>query len=147
MFITVNKESGKLFFKGRLENGYRQGRGTEYDESGNVTFDGFYDKGTKLENVVPLEEMKGYWKEYNADHKLISITQRDDLGRKEGICYFYNGEEKIDRISEWKEDKEISASGYCEIYDEPRKVWYKGYFDNGKRVFTVPLEDRNDFSI
>ena len=141
----MNKESGTLYFKGRLENGYRQGRGTEYDESGNVTFDGFYDKGTKLENVVPLEEMKGYWKEYNADHKLISITQRDDLGRKEGICYFYNGEEKIDRISEWKEDKEISTSGYCDIYDEPRKVWYKGYFDNGKQVYTVPLEERKGY--
>ena len=130
---TLNDESGKLYFKGRMEEGYRQGRGTEYDESGNVTFDGFYDKGTKLENIVPLEEVSGYWKEYNAEHKLVSISRRDDFGRKEGICYFYDGEEKIDRISEWKEDKEVSTSGYCEIYDEPRKVWYKGHFENGYR--------------
>ena len=140
-----NDESGKLYFKGRMEEGYRQGRGTEYDESGNVTFDGFYAKGTKLENIVPLEEVSGYWKEYNAEHKLVSISQRDDFGRKEGICYFYDGEEKMDRISEWKEDKEVSTSGYCEIFDEPRKVWYKGYFDNGKRVFTVPLEERKGY--
>ena len=142
---TLNDESGKLYFKGRMEEGYRQGRGTEYDESGNVTFDGFYAKGTKLENIVPLEEVSGYWKEYNAEHKLVSISQRDDFGRKEGICYFYDGEEKMDRISEWKEDKEVSTSGYCEIFDEPRKVWYKGYFDNGKRVFTVPLEERKGY--
>ena len=142
---TLNDESGKLYFKGRMEEGYRQGRGTEYDESGNVTFDGFYNKGTKLENIVPLEEVNGYWKEYNAEHKLVSISQRDEFGRKEGICYFYDGEEKLDRISEWKEDKEVSTSGYCEIYDEPRKVWYKGYFDDGKRVHTVPLEERRGY--
>ena len=142
---TLNDESGKLYFKGRMEEGYRQGRGTEYDESGNVTFDGFYDKGTKLENIVPLEEVSGYWKEYNAEHKLVSISQRDDFGRKEGICYFYDGEEKIDRISEWKEDIEISTSGYCEIYDEPRKVWYKGYFANGKQVYYTPAKEKKGY--
>ena len=128
---TLNNESGKLYFKGRMEAGCRQGRGTEYDEFGNVIFDGFYDKGTKLENIVPSEEMNGYWKEYNSEHKLVSISQRDDFGRKEGICYFYDNEEKINRISEWKEDKEVSLFGSCEIYDEPRQLWYKGHFANG----------------
>ena len=142
---TLNNESGKLYFKGRMEAGCRQGRGTEYDEFGNVIFDGFYDKGTKLENIVPLEEMNGYWKEYNSEHKLVSISQRDDFGRKEGICYFYDNEEKINRISEWKEDKEISTSVYCEIYDEPRKLWRKGYFDNRKRVFIVPMDEKKQY--
>lgn len=142
---TLNNESGKLYFKGRMEAGCRQGRGTEYDEFGNVIFDGFYDKGTKLENIVPSEEMNGYWKEYNSEHKLVSISQRDDFGRKEGICYFYDNEEKINRISEWKEDKEISTSVYCEIYDEPRKLWRKGYFDNRKRVFIVPMDEKKQY--
>ena len=142
---TLNYESGKLYFKGNMEDGYRQGRGTEYDESGNVIFDGFFAKGAKLENIIPLEEMKGYWKEYDNDHKLVSVSQRDDLGRKEGVCYFYDGEGKISRISEWKEDKEISTSGYCEIYDEPRHVWFKGYYENGKRVLAIPLEEKKGY--
>ena len=89
-----------MWYKGHFANGYRQGRGTEYDESGNVTFDGFYDRQFRIENIVPLEEVSGYWKEYNAEHKLVSISQRDDFGRKEGICYFYDEEGEITRISE-----------------------------------------------
>ena len=52
-----------LFYKGYFVNGYREGRGQEYDENGNVVFDGYYKKGKKL-NIVPSNEMgKGYWKE------------------------------------------------------------------------------------
>ena len=50
-----------------------------------MIFDGYYDKGKRLDNIVPLEVMKGYWKEYDEHGKLVSITQRDDFGRKEGI--------------------------------------------------------------
>ena len=144
-YCNIYDEPRKVWYKGHFANGYRQGRGTEYDESGNVTFDGFYDRQFRIENIVPLEEVSGYWKEYNAEHKLVSISQRDDFGRKEGICYFYDGEEKIDRISEWKEDIEISTSGYCEIYDEPRKVWYKGYFANGKQVYYTPAKEKKGY--
>ena len=128
----LNDTAGKMYFKGRLEDGYRQGRGKEFDELGNVMFDGFYKQG-KRQNIVPSKEMKGYWKEYDNNNKLVSITQRDDFGRNEGICYFYDEEGEITRISEWKEDREISTSGYCEIFDEPRRIWYKGHFENGYR--------------
>ena len=37
----LNDNAGKMYFKGRLVDGYRQGRGKEYDELGNVMFDGF----------------------------------------------------------------------------------------------------------
>ena len=128
---TLNDESGKLFFKGKLKKGYCQGRGTEYDEYGNVIFDGFYNQGKRIESIVPLKEIPGYWKEYDEDWKLISISERDDFGRKKGICYFYGGDEKLRTISEWNEDRETRRWGYCTIYDEPRRIWYKGHFDNG----------------
>ena len=128
----LNDNAGKMYFKGRLVDGYRQGRGKEYDELGNVMFDGFFKRG-KRQNIVPSKEMKGYWKEYDEHGKLVSITQRDDFGRKEGICYFYDEEDEITRISEWKEDREIAFFGSCEIFDEPRRIWYKGHFENGYR--------------
>ena len=135
----LNDESGVKFFEGRFENGFRQGRGKEFDLKGNLEFDGFFDKGKKLK-MYAMIEMGQYWKEYDEEGKLISITQRDDFGRKEGICYFYNDSKEISRVSIWKEGREVSDSGYCEIFDEPRKVWYKGYFDDGKLLNTVPSQ-------
>lgn len=55
--------SGNIVFKGSLENGYRHGKGKEYDEQGNVIFEGFLDKGSKL-RMDPFTDMgDGYWKE------------------------------------------------------------------------------------
>ena len=122
---------GTIFFEGYLVNGYREGKGKEYDEKGNVVYEGFYEQGRKM-NIVELKEMKGYWKEMNDANEVISICQKDDECRNDGICYFYsNG--IIDRISEWKNGEEISDSGYCRIFDEPNKVFFEGYFENGKR--------------
>ena len=97
---------GILFFEGYFENGYRQGKGREYDHKGELAFEGFYNKGKKL-NIIPVKEMKGYWKIVNSKNELISICQKDDQGNNQGVCYFYsNGE--IDRISEWKNGEEVS---------------------------------------
>ena len=83
-------------------------------------------------NIVELKEMKGYWKEMNDANEVISICKKNDKFENDGICYFYsNG--IIDRISEWKNGKEISDSGYCRIYDEPNHVFFEGHFENGKR--------------
>ena len=82
-------ELGLLFYTGYLENGYRQGRGVEYDEDGNVTFDGFYDKGKKRSNLVQMKK-KGYWEEFDENGNLMNRSQRDEYGRMDGICYFYN---------------------------------------------------------
>ena len=139
-YCEIFDEPRKVWYKGFYKNGLLHGRVKEYNEIDTLLFDGFFNKGKKLTNVVPLKEKKGYWKEYDEEGKLISITQRDDFGRKEGICYFYNDSKEISRVSIWKEGREVSDSGYCEIFDEPRKVWYKGYFDDGKLLNTVPSQ-------
>ena len=126
---TLYYDNGDLYFKGILEDGYRQWKGTEYDERGNVTEEGFYDKG-ELRKIERSKEMPGYWKEYDHNNKLVSITQRDDYSRKEGICYFYDEEGKISRISKWRHDEEQSKEGYCKIFDEPQNTWYEGRFEN-----------------
>ena len=128
---TLNDDEGRTFFKGYFENGYRKGKGKEYDENGNVIFEGFFEHGKRM-NIVPMKEMKGYWKEMNEKNEIISICQKDEEGNNDGICYFYsNG--NIDRISEWRNGEEISDSGHCRIYDEPHHVFFEGYFENGKR--------------
>ena len=137
----LNDESGVRFFEGRFEDGFRQGRGQEFDPKGNLEFDGFFEKGKKLK-MYPLPEMDQYWTEYNDRGKLISITQRDYFGRKEGKCYFYNDREELSRVSEWKEGKEISDAGYCAFFDLPRKEWYRGYYENGKLLKTVPMKGK-----
>ena len=39
--------NGYLFFSGYFENGYREGRGKEYDKDGKLVSDGYYSKGKK----------------------------------------------------------------------------------------------------
>ena len=100
-------EEGSIVFEGYLKNGYREGKGREYDENGNVIFEGFYEQGKRM-NIVEMKEMKGYWKEMNERNEIISICQKDDECRNDGICYFYvNGD--IDRISEWKNGEEMNV--------------------------------------
>ena len=99
-------EEGSIFFEGDLKNGYREGEGKEYDEDGNVVFEGVFKEGKRVD-IVELKEMKGYWKEMNEENKVLSICKKDEEGNNDGICYFYlNG--KINRISEWKNGKEVS---------------------------------------
>ena len=140
----LNDKSGMRCFEGRFENGYRQGRGKEFDSKGNLEFDGFFEKGKRLK-MDPMVEMDQYWKEYNESGKLISISQRDWLGRMEGVCFFYNDNEELCRVSEWKEGKEISDSGYCKLFDVPRKVWCKGYFENGKLLRNLPMSEKKGY--
>ena len=54
---TIYK-NGILFYKGYFVNGYREGRGQEYDENGKVVYDGLFKKGKK-QIIVPSNEM-GY---------------------------------------------------------------------------------------
>ena len=127
---TLYDSSGVRFFTGRFVDGYRTGRGKEYDTQGTVVFDGFFRLGKKMK-LFPLNEMKGYWKElasvasddddyasdddndYASDddddysERVINISKRDNLGRKEGICYQFNREGKITRVSKWSEDREV----------------------------------------
>ena len=41
----LNDESGMRYFEGRFEDGFRHGRGQEFDTKGNLEFDGFFAKG------------------------------------------------------------------------------------------------------
>ena len=127
----INDESGLLWFEGRFENGYRQGKGTEYDKNGNTTFEGFYERGKKL-RLYRMEEMKGYWKEISADDKVVSIGEKDDGGRNSGICYYYDNDQ-ISQISKFENGVETPYSGYIKLFDEPHKLWFEGFVENGYR--------------
>ena len=119
--------NGYLFYSGYFENGYREGRGKEYDKNGKLVSDGYYSKGKKL-NIVPSKEMgKGYWKEYDENGELIRICQKDDLGNYDGYCYFFNSG-KISRVSVWKEGKETEL---LKQFKDNIMVEYK----NGKKVY------------
>ena len=127
--------SGILFFKGYLENGYRQGRGTEYNEQGRVIFDGFYEKGVKLK-IYPFKELgEGYWKEMDDENQLRSVYQIDDKGKRYGICYFFE-HGKISRVSEWQDGneidvlKEFTADNTMIEYENGVKVYEGGFLNS-----------------
>ena len=101
-------EMGILYFKGYLENGLRQGRGTEYDENRRIVFDGFFEKGKKRK-IVPMDNFKQYWIEYDENDDIINIGQRDENGQLKGKCYFYRNNGEISRISEWDEGNELNV--------------------------------------
>ena len=104
---TLYDSIGKVFFKGSFQNGYREGKGKEFDENGNVIYEGFFKEGRRQGNTTVMKEMKGYWKEMNDANEVISICHKNKNNQNDGICYFYsNG--KINRISEWKDGKEMS---------------------------------------
>ena len=130
---TLYDTDGILFFKGFFKNGYRSGKGKEYDTEGKVIFDGYFHLGKRI-IINPLQEISGFWKEYDESGKLLNICKRnEETGEKEGICYYYDENGQISHIVEVKEGEEIEYSGYCTLYDEPHKVWYEGIVENGIR--------------
>ena len=105
-YCRIYDEPHQVFFEGHFENGKREGKGKEFDLNGKVVFNGFYSDGRRM-SIVPMKEMKGYWKEMNEKNEVISVCKKDDECRNDGICYFYsNG--NIDRISEWKNGEELN---------------------------------------
>ena len=126
--------NGYLFFSGYFENGYREGRGKEYDRNENLISDGYYSKGKKM-NSEPSKEMgKEYWKEYDDNGKLIRICQKDDFGKYNGICYSFNSG-KISRVSLWKEGKEIEllkqfSDDIMTEYKNGNKEYEGGFLDS-----------------
>ena len=54
---TLLDNKGMIFFEGYLKNGYREGKGKEYDENGNVIFDRFFNHGIRM-NIVELNEIE-----------------------------------------------------------------------------------------
>ena len=126
--------NGYLFYSGYFENGYREGRGKEYDKDKKLVSDGYYSKGKKL-NIEPSKEMgKGYWKEYDENGELIRICQKDDFGNNDGFCYLFNSG-KISRVSKWKEGKETELlkqfkDDIMTEYKNGKKVYEGGFLDS-----------------
>ena len=161
---TIYDEWGSLYFEGRFVNGYRQGRGKEYEKK-KVVHEGLYEKGKKL---VKMTEMDGYWKEYDNSKNLLSVYKKDDEGNNMGVCFFYeNGE--ISRLSEWHEGKESLYNGYFKLFDETNRKWiegeyrdgvrngesreydenggmlFEGYYENGKQLNMVRLDEMDGY--
>ena len=128
-YYKFYNEKYKKWVEGEYKNGVRNGASKEYEENGNLIFDGYFENGKKS-NLVRLPEMNGYWKEYDDKGNLKCICKKDKYGQYEGVCYFYeNG--KLQKISEWKQGKEISKSGYYKFYDDLKGIWYEGRYQNG----------------
>ena len=102
-----------------------------YDEPHKTWFEGFMNNGKRRMNLIRLNEMSGYWKEYDEKGTLLSISERNDRnGEKEGICYYYDTRGNINSMAEAQEGKEVEYNGYCKLYDEAHKVWLEGLVKN-----------------
>ena len=116
-----------------------------YNVAQNKWIEGNYGIGNQSKKILS-EKMEGYWKEYDENGKLKCICKKDNQGRYEDICYFYENDIII-KISEWHEGKEVSLNGVCKIYDEPHNVWYEGEFRNGLLDGECTEYDENDVLI
>lgn len=103
-----------------------------------MLFDGFFKKGKK-QNITPVKEMGGnYWKELDVNGEIARISQLDDLGNYEGLCYIFNCG-VTSRISKWKEGKEVSLlkqfnGDIMTVYNNGLKV-YEGGFLNSLELY------------
>ena len=52
---------------------------------------------------------------------------------------------RISHIVEVYEGTEIEYCGYLELYDEPNKVWFEGYYDNGKKLRIEKMNDKRGY--
>ena len=161
---TIYDEWNSLYFEGSFVNGYRQGKGKEYEKE-KLVYEGLYEKGKKL---VKMTEMEGYWKEYDNSKNLQSVCKKDDEGKNNGVCFFYeNGE--ISRLSEWHEGRETPYNGYFKLFDETDRKWiegeykdgvrngesreydenggmmFEGYYENGKKLNMVRLDEMDGY--
>ena len=106
-----------------------------YDEPHKTWLECFCVRGKRRMNLIRLNEMEGYWKEYDENGRLLNISARNaESGEKEGICYYYNENDKISHIVEVKEGIENEYNGYCKLYDDPHKSWFEGFVKNGRRM-------------
>lgn len=119
--------SGDLYFEGELVKGLRQGMGQEYDENGDLVYEGPYRDGYKIGNYVVMDDMKGYLKEIDVNGNTLSVVQLDSEGNLQGKCYFFsNG--SIEHISMYEDNKEVSllAKFHDDIMTE---------YQNGVRLY------------
>ena len=74
---TICNSIGVPVFKGFFKNGVKDGYCKEFDEMGNVLFEGVYVDGNKRATFSKNEngDFSGYYNETTMDGKLISISQ------------------------------------------------------------------------
>ncbi len=123
-------DSGKMFSKGKLLNGFAEGEWEFYYEDGSVGAKGNYSNG--------LEE--GFWQYYD-ESGMVSSLQKYEIGFLHGIFTSYysenlisqQGEYKFDRMDgEWTtfyENKSIQDKGKYYL-DMPEGEW-EYYYENG----------------
>ena len=133
---------GSKYFVGSFVNGYRQGKGKEYDEKGNLVYEGFFDEGKRL---LRMAEMSGYWKKYDDSNQLISVCRKDGNGENDGLCYYFDKNGEISKLSEWHGGIETPYNGYFKIYYEPHSKWIEGYYENGRLLNMVRLSEMNGY--
>ena len=133
---------GSKYFVGSFVNGYRQGKGKEYDEKGNLVYEGCYEEGKRLERMT---EMNGYWKKYDDSNQLIRVCRKDSNGENNGLCYYYDNQGEISKLSEWHGGNETPYNGYFKIYDEPHSKWIEGYYENGRFLNMVRLSEMDGY--
>lgn len=90
-------QSGELYYRGYLLNGYRHGYGEVYDKQGERIFEGFYKSGMRINNIKRMENMKDYWQEEDMNGNILSVCQKDAFGNNQNLCYFFN-QGVLDRV-------------------------------------------------
>ena len=98
-------EPHKVRCEGGFRNGLREGKYTEYDENGDVIYEGYYKRGNKL---FPIPNKKHFWEERDSNGNLCRICQLDRNKKYNGLSYQYHNNQ-ITRVSRWKDDKEIET--------------------------------------
>ena len=134
---TFYYRSGKPLFRGYLQNGYRDGYGVEYNEEGQIEFDGFFTDGTRNPLITRSADNSNLWYERDQSGNLISICHKDENGLNHGVCYFYD-QGKLSYISRWEHDVEIETT---HRFRGDRLTTYK----NGKITFRGKYVMKSEF--
>lgn len=128
----LNYEDGKLFFRGYLKDGYREGLGTEYDKNGNVIFNGNFHKGVRGTKTTKLN---GFTVESDSSGNPVLAYKENKNGLKHGMCYYYlNG--NVSRGEEWENGKmkrvvkEFNGNTMVEYDKKGNKVYEGSYVDS-----------------
>ena len=137
-------KNGKLYWEGRMVNGYRNGLGVEYDEDG-LSNRFVYENG--LKKMEEMDDDSAYWKEVNDSGDIVSIWKLNDKGERDGECYLYedgdikyvklfkNGKEvRLMKEFEGDEMKEYDKNGILRYKGGYRNDYKSGYLREGKGI-------------
>ncbi len=140
--VRLTDGEGQMIWRGRLENGRREGYGTEYDSSGQILYEGTYEKNKRSGQGILYEKdgniryMGGFLMgRYDGEGKLYQdgkliysggFSLGDMSGEGEGILYDSNG-----RIAYEGGLKSGKRQGKGTAYENGQLI-YEGDFNNDK---------------